>query len=500
MKPHFLFATLLVITSYQLTFSQSATLITPNANNGILSQNTIVVNSDPGTISLPVSGTGTRLMWIPAKSAFRVGTVYGMEWDINNMGLWSFASGLNTIASSWTSTAMGFATKASNFHSTAIGYYTTASGFSSTALGYLTTASGGYSTAMGNSTIASNSSSTAMGVYNEDVPTALLMVGNGVGTNTRSNALTILNDGRTGINTTNPLATLHVQGSTFLSGNVRMVNGNVGIGTNSPIAPLHIEGSYLLTETNYHFFNWQYSNPTQISTLPNNTSYVSLLAGGDIVTRGTVASSQAVTSSDVRIKNIIGISDNQQDLETLRRLKITDYRYKDVANWGNQIFKKVIAQQVEEVYPQAVRKQTSTLPDIYCLAEKVAYDELKKELTVILSKGYGIKVGGKIDFIHAQKGRMQAEVISVSGHSFTVKDWLYPTDKIFVFGRQVDDFRVVDYEALSMLGISAIQQLAKEVEELKSQNAQLKMDFTARLDAIESLLSKSQTGGNNYEK
>ncbi len=76
--------------------------------------------------------------------------------------------------------------------------------------------------------------------------------------------------------------------------------------------------------------------------------------------------------------------------------------------------------------------------------------------------------------------------MSVSGKTFTVKDWQYPTDKIFVFGREVNDFRSVDYEALSMLGISAIQALAKENEELKKENLETK----SRLNAIEASLKQ----------
>jgi hypothetical protein len=154
----------------------------------------------------------------------------------------------------------------------------------------------------------------------------------------------------------------------------------------------------------------------------------------------------------------------------------------------------VIAQQVEEVYPQAVRKMTSTIPDIYALAEKVVFDEKNKMLTCLLSKSYDIKIGEKIEFVHEKEGKIKAEVIEVSGNSFTVKDWKYPTDKIFVYGREVNDFRSVDYEAISMLGISAIQQLAKEVDELKKQNANLKADFSTRLEALETLLMKPQNG------
>lgn len=100
----------------------------------------------------PVSGAGTRLMWIPSRSAFRVGTVESSGstyWDATNIGLFSFAAGSNTLAWGTYSTAMGVATTASGHASTAMGIYTTASGNYSTAMGYNTTAGGIYSTAMG---------------------------------------------------------------------------------------------------------------------------------------------------------------------------------------------------------------------------------------------------------------------------------------------------------------------------------------------------------------
>ncbi len=77
--------------------------------------------------------------------------------------LYSFATGLNTLASGNRSTAMGYSTIASGFDSTAIGQSTSATGSYSTAMNLNTIASGAGSTAMGNSSTASGSSSIAMG-------------------------------------------------------------------------------------------------------------------------------------------------------------------------------------------------------------------------------------------------------------------------------------------------------------------------------------------------
>ncbi|RFS13321.1 tail fiber domain-containing protein [Emticicia sp. C21] len=129
---------------------------------------TLTVNSDntsnPPTV--PVEGAGTRLMWIPSRSAFRVGTVSSdnaTSWSATNVGLFSFASGFNNQASGKFSTAMGIYGKATGELSTAIGSYATADGLASTALGFNTTASGEYAIASGFGTIATGIASTAIG-------------------------------------------------------------------------------------------------------------------------------------------------------------------------------------------------------------------------------------------------------------------------------------------------------------------------------------------------
>ncbi len=118
--------------------------------------------SNPG--NPPVSGAGRRMMWYPGKAAFRVGYAHDNEWDANNIGVYSFASGYQTKASGYASTALGYQTTASGFLSTAMGDDAIASGNNSTAFG-TGTASGGASTATGFETVASGNFSTAMGGY-----------------------------------------------------------------------------------------------------------------------------------------------------------------------------------------------------------------------------------------------------------------------------------------------------------------------------------------------
>src|SRR5688572_18810172 len=132
-------------------------------NGNMVLKNPVTVLSNPGTLPLPVSGSGTRMMWLPEKGAFRVGTSTGTQWNAENIGTWSFASGRNTNAFGINSTSMGYGTIASGDYATAIGTSCIASGNYSVALGRKSLAFGGFSTAMGDTTIASGEWSTAMG-------------------------------------------------------------------------------------------------------------------------------------------------------------------------------------------------------------------------------------------------------------------------------------------------------------------------------------------------
>lgn len=187
---------------------------------------------DGTTGATPTSGAGTRMMWIPAKGAFRAGIVTGTQWNDGSIGLNSVAFGTNTTASGSYSSAFGAGSIASGEYSTAFitgfasgdysfatGYNATASGPTSIAFGQMTTASGGTSAAFGSTTTASGTASAAFGFnttaqsysslvvgrFNTISGTAgswvatdpLFVIGNGASAVAASNALTVFKNGKT---------------------------------------------------------------------------------------------------------------------------------------------------------------------------------------------------------------------------------------------------------------------------------------------------------------
>ncbi len=189
-------------------------------------------NSTAAGNATTASGTFSTAMGYTTTANGNSSTAMG--YSSNATGDLSTAMGSTTTASGLVSTAMGNGSKATGDYSTAMGHFTTASGIYSVAKGYYTTASGGFSntsgfltqakgdasTAIGSNTIAKGYSSTVVGLYNDSILTAnettissttpLFIVGNGNNNTTRSNAITVLKNGNTGIGTSAPGARLHI--------------------------------------------------------------------------------------------------------------------------------------------------------------------------------------------------------------------------------------------------------------------------------------------------
>ena len=219
-----------------------------------------------------------------------------------------------------------------------------------------------------------------------------------------------------------------------------------------------------------------------------------------ITAEGMILGQIVAVYSDVRIKTDLHVSDTAKDLETLKGIQITNYYYKDKMINGNGTQKKAIAQQVEMVYPQAVIQTTGVVPDLF---KKAAVKDGWVELASDLKKGDRVKLIGK-------KGESINEVLEIRDGAFR-PDGQVDDELVFVYGREVKDLRTVDYDAISMLNVSATQELARKLETVQAENAALRRELAeqgkraaaqadadaaqnARLVALEKLLAEKAGG------
>ncbi len=321
----------------------------------------------------PTTGTGTRMMWYPDKAAFRVGRVFGNTWDkdsIGNhsvaMGYGSNASGSNSfavgyycsargggsiamgdlsVASGGYSVAIGDRSVASNISSFSLGTENIASGYFSMALGYYTTASGDYSITLGGYTqalgyrsmaigerlTAYSAFETVMGRYNTDYSPAsttmwhhtdrLLVVGRGTSHTNRIDAFTIMKNGNTGINVSDPDHTLTVMSASTAEPN------NTGIGIINPST-----SSYWNLHMSTAWFRLSY-NGTNVAYIDQSGNYI--------------------TTSDSRLKE--NITPMPSVLDDVLQLNVVNYHY--AHDPGQNICIGLLAQETKQLFPSLVSQE-----------------------------------------------------------------------------------------------------------------------------------------------
>ena len=288
---------LLLVTGHFYGLAQNVGIgtTTPIARLHVADSNVVFTgsnNADPNTpFAPPIQGPGARMMWYPAKAAFRAGLAFGNQWDKDSIGILSIALGNSTRAKGESSFASGAGSNASGYRSTAMGDYSTASGATSFAAGNGNISSGDNATAIGTQSLASGIFSAAIGIHavssgnsavalgdsaiaagteaiaagayvtakarasfatgwrndNTDNPDPdfispsdrIFQIGNGNGfTLTRSNALTVLRNANTGIAITNPRFPLSFNGnsgdkiSLYDDGNPSQLHFGFGIFSN----------------------------------------------------------------------------------------------------------------------------------------------------------------------------------------------------------------------------------------------------------------------------
>jgi hypothetical protein len=431
-----------------------------------------------------------KLSFVNNANSVLIGEGAGQNDDMTTLK-GSVAIGRNALQNSVTglaNTAVGFqalrnATANSN---TAIGYnamITTTTGTWNVSAGQsslLKNTTGGYNVSIGGQAMFENTigvQNTAIGdnaLYGNTTGVLNVGVGKNAGNNNATGSRNIFLGANAGyFETGSDKLYIDNSGTTApliygdFASNILAVNGNMGIGTTAPTqAKLVINGSAANTLT----YGWLNGS--------GNTGSATATANYSIYATDRIAGIEFNAFSDERIKNIGGKTNNAADLQTLMNIEITDYTLKDVIAKGNKQYKKVIAQQVEKVYPQAVSKMTDVVPDIY------KQTEIKDG---VIHLGTALKPGDKVKLIF-ESGEEMATVTAATATSFTVDK--KQSGKVFVFGKEVNDFRTVDYEALGTLNISATQELARQLQVQKAINQKLQ----EQINGLRELLLQSQSG------
>ena len=231
---------------------------------------------------------------------------------------------------------------------------------------------------------------------------------------------------------------------------------------------------------------WFNENSTLLSSTsgpwtPDNPR--SIYAAGDIHTMGLF-----VAGSDLRIKNILEISDPEESLDIIKKIQVTKYSYKDILTKGNGVHTKVIAQQIKEVLPEAVNESSEFIPNIYQVC-KILNKDNDVYFIKIEENSDDLKNSEIIKIVDKDNKSIEVEVKDytegiISFHS--VKNSFEVGDEIFVYGKKVSDFLSVDYDNIMCVNVSATQELSKIIDLQKEKIEHLE----EKLSKMEDILSR----------
>jgi hypothetical protein len=238
----------------------------------------------------------------------------------------------------------------------------------------------------------------------------------------------------------------------------------IGIGTTSPQVPLHVASSVAQYVNVYGYLN---QNQAQGAYTANtNVSY-------SIQADQRIRAPEFNAISDARIKKDVLKLNTKKQLGELNQLKVVNYSYIDQLVNGAKSKTGFIAQEVEAVNPKFVNQSTDFIPSVFALAQSVSINEDLLQLTT--EKPHGFEKGELVKLYAQGKKEFILRIEEVSNsQSFSVKGWSESLDNIFIYGKQVKDFRAIDFDQITALSVAAIQELHKQIETLKRENASLK--------------------------
>lgn len=229
---------------------------------------------------------------------------------------------------------------------------------------------------------------------------------------------------------------------------------------------------------------WNYTNVSAGKYFGSASTTLQSWSGGDRFL--SIWASHAITApsfyaySDKRIKNNIKSTTTSNELSFINKINIVNYNYIDNIQNGNELQKGVIAQEIEKIAPEAITTLTDFIPNVYAVSTKAIENKEKNTLTVTVAKPIEFKVGDLVKLISNDKEKSY-EVIAVNGdNQFTVKDWEETLNdgRVFVYGKQVNDYKSVNYDYLFTANIAATQELYKMIIDLQNENAKLKTEMS----------------------
>ena len=309
---------------------------------------------------------------------------------------------------------------------------------------------------------------------------------------------------------------LRVNGSTRLHVTAA---GYVGIGTTEPAYPVDIIAANKNVTTNNDNSYWWGTSSSGGGINKNNIidTPVAMRINGSIWIESTTLWVGFWVTSDRRIKKNINYNISSECLNIFRKLKCTKYSYVDERERKTNVY-GYIAQDVSTVIPYAVTTQTGFIPNLYSLAKisrengiiKITCSEQKPYIFHSLHDKDGTAfVTDKNEPASDKDGgrHFKVKLFDVSMNEFIVKitqivdNGVFTIDndeisvkltdtEYFVFGQEVDDYKILNNEAITVVATAALQEVDREQQADKVRIAELEATVANQQSLINDILER----------
>jgi hypothetical protein len=270
-------------------------------------------------------------------------------------------------------------------------------------------------------------------------------------------------------------------------------NGFVGIGTKTPVCPLDINiyTSVYTGQKDYWYGTYYDSSAWLYSVRILNSTYFSMC----IDAREGYTFTRVVHPSDQRIKKNIVEIDDGASLKKVRDISCVWYNYIDEKNSHDRV-SGFIAQQVKEHVPEAVSTVAGFIPN------KMEVLNVNWSETIMKTNDLPDVSGVKYRFYVSDLSGNEEKKIDLVGspdNSFTFKKkW----DTVFCYGKEVEDFHILDKSKLFAINFSATQEIDRmqqaekiKVEELQKENSELKTEIETLKTQMSAILERLNAAG-----
>jgi hypothetical protein len=264
-----------------------------------------------------------------------------------------------------------------------------------------------------------------------------------------------------------------------------MPTGNIGIGTTTPTYPLHVNGTGVSASTTGGYIDS--GGATKAGT--DNRLVVAGFQGGWVA--GNIG---FIIFSDQRIKSDIINVDIQSNLELFRKIRPVKHGYIDKLEYGNFNKYGFIAQEIQQIIPEAVVEGTQVIPSVYCNANIVnTQNNFLLRFEKPLKNIQQFKIGIKLKCYYTKNEIVWVTIKEIIDSQNIEIEENITNDKLFVYGHSVDDFLQIEKDAIWTVATAALQEVDRQQQADKVRIAELEATVANQQSLINDILERLKT-------